>query len=76
MKKVFYAFILLLAQLAVHAQENTTIPKGVVKGPFVWKSNIYPGTERNYWVHVPQQYDAGKPASLMVVQDGIGRAEG
>ena len=29
-----------------------------------------PGTQHTYWVYVPAQYDAAKPASLMVFQDG------
>ncbi|HVV99439.1 MAG TPA: alpha/beta hydrolase-fold protein, partial [Planctomycetaceae bacterium] len=33
-------------------------------------SKIYPGTVRDYWVYVPAQYDASKPACLMVFQDG------
>jgi hypothetical protein len=33
-------------------------------------SKFYPGTERDYWVYVPKQYDTSKPAALMVFQDG------
>ena len=47
---------------------------GEIRGPLVWKSKIYPGTERDYWVYVPKQYDAAKPACVMVVQDGLSRA--
>lgn len=48
------------------------VPQGTVT-KYHWKSeNIYPGTERDYWVYVPQQYDASKPACLMVFQDGEG----
>jgi enterochelin esterase family protein len=36
-----------------------------------WVSrSVYPGTERDYWLYVPQQYDAATPACLMVFQDG------
>ena len=35
-------------------------------------STVYPGTSRTFWVHVPAQYDAAEPASLMVFQDGEG----
>lgn len=52
------------------------VPEGEVKGPFPWKSTIFPGTVRDYWVYVPAQYDAAKPACVMVVQDGLGRAGG
>ncbi len=48
------------------------VPTGTVE-KFSWKeSKIYPGTERDYWVYVPKQYDAAKPACLMVFQDGGG----
>jgi len=37
----------------------------------VWKdSQVFPGTIRRYYVYVPAQYDASKPAALMVFQDG------
>ncbi|MCB1091424.1 MAG: esterase family protein [Verrucomicrobiae bacterium] len=47
------------------------VPKGTVTKQ-VWKSQIYPGTIREYYVYVPAQYDPkGKdPAALMVFQDG------
>ncbi len=50
------------------------VPKGEVKGPFKWTSDIFPGTVRDYWIYVPAQYDASKPACLVVVQDGLSRA--
>jgi sugar lactone lactonase YvrE/enterochelin esterase-like enzyme len=51
------------------------VPAGEVRGPFAWnRSAIYPGTERNYWLYVPAQYDAAKSACVLVVQDGLGRA--
>ncbi len=31
---------------------------------------MFPGTERDYWVYVPKQYDGSKPACVMVFQDG------
>ena len=70
----------------VHAQEDypvhpdsvsrPDVPAGKVEGPFPWASKIFPGTQRNYWVYVPAKYDAQgtEPACLLVVQDGIGRA--
>jgi enterochelin esterase-like enzyme len=46
------------------------IPKGTVT-THVWKdSQIFPGTIRRYYVYVPAEYDAAKPAALMVYQDG------
>ena len=35
-------------------------------------SRIFPGTIRDYWVYVPEEYDAAKPACLMIFQDGGG----
>ncbi len=57
-------------------QVLSQIPKGQIKGPFKFYSTIYPGTERNYWMYVPAQYDASKPANCMIVQDGLSRANG
>jgi len=42
----------------------------------MWRSTIYPGTERSYWIYVPPQYDPDTPTCLMVVQDGLSRAIG
>jgi enterochelin esterase-like enzyme len=50
------------------AQEG--VPKGEIKGPFTLPSQAYPGTQHTYWVYVPAQYDAAKPASLMIFNDG------
>ncbi len=52
------------------------VPEGKVEGPFDWKSRIFPGTDRKYWVYVPAQYDPAKAACVMVVQDGLNRARG
>lgn len=38
-------------------------------------STIYPGTQRNYWIYVPAQYDPQKPACVLIVQDGLTRAK-
>ncbi len=46
------------------------VPKGEIRGPFVIKSNVYPGTQHTYWVYVPAQYDPKVPTALMVFQDG------
>ena len=46
------------------------VPKGEIRGPFVIKSDVYPGTQHTYWVYVPAQYDPKIPTALMVYQDG------
>src|SRR6266705_3833343 len=51
------------------AQEG--VPKGEVTKYTFDKSKIFPGTWREYWVYVPKQYAAAKPAPVMVFQDGL-----
>ena len=55
-------------------QSNSLIKKGVPQGKitkYQWKdSKIYPGTSRDYWIYVPQQYKPSEPAHLMIFQDG------
>jgi len=54
------------------SETQAGVPKGeVTQGQFA-DSKIYPGTQRDYWVYVPAQYDAVEPAALMVFQDGRG----
>jgi len=56
--------------LGPDSQPQAGVPKGRVEGPFVWKSQVFTNTFRQYWIYVPAQYDASKPAALMVFQDG------
>lgn len=58
------------------AMPRDGVPQGSLEGPFLFRSQIFPGTERQYWVYVPANYDATKPPCLMVVQDGMGPAKG
>jgi enterochelin esterase-like enzyme/sugar lactone lactonase YvrE len=54
---------------------DSQVQPGVPKGELTkrtWTSRIFPGTTRDYWVYVPKQYDASKPAAVMVFQDGAG----
>lgn len=46
------------------------VPQGKVAGPFTLPCEVFPGTQHTYWVYVPAQYDAAKPACLMVFNDG------
>ena len=46
------------------------VPQGSVTEFHHVSSSVYPGVARDYWVYVPAQYDAAKPAALMVFQDG------
>ena len=56
--------------LGPDSQVKADVPHGRVEGPFTWHSTIFPGTIRQYWIYVPAQYDAAKPAAVMVFQDG------
>src|SRR5215510_14958733 len=47
------------------------VPKGEVLKFTFDKSQIFPGTTRDYWVYVPAQYKADKPACVFIMQDGI-----
>lgn len=46
------------------------VPKGTLTQQEDWKSTTFPGTTRHWWIYVPAQYDATKPACLYIVQDG------
>jgi gluconolactonase len=46
-------------------------PKGEVTKFSFDKSEVFPGTVRDYWIYVPRQYDPAKPACLYVNQDGV-----
>ncbi len=51
------------------SQRVEGVPQGkVTEG--VWKSTVFAGTIRQYWVYVPAQYDGMTPAAVMVFQDG------
>ncbi|MDX1932889.1 MAG: alpha/beta hydrolase-fold protein [Capsulimonadales bacterium] len=46
------------------------VPRGKLEGPFLFRSRVFAGTVRKYWVYVPTQYEAAKPACVLVFQDG------
>ncbi len=57
--------------LGPDSSRQAGVPQGQVSH-YTWTSKIFPGTTRDYWVYVPAQYSADKPACLMVFQDGEG----
>ena len=59
-------------KLGPDSMEQPGVPKGEITKHSWTESKIYPGTVRDYWVYVPAQYDASKPACVMVFQDGGG----
>lgn len=56
-------------KLGADSERHEGVPKGTVTQKR-WKSNVFPGTERNVYVYAPAQYDPSKPAAVMVFQDG------
>lgn len=74
---------LLLSWFQLHAADDYVlgpdsmpqpgVPEGSLEKLFFNDSKIFPGTERDWWIYVPAQYDPAKPACLMVWQDGGGR---
>lgn len=51
------------------SQRQPGVPQGKVTEHF-WRSKVFDGTERKYWVYVPAQYTPEEPAAVMVFQDG------
>ncbi len=46
------------------------VPQGeLLQGRFA-ESKVFPGTERDYWIYLPAQYDASEPTAVMIFQDG------
>ncbi len=63
-------------ELSEDSKIHTGVPQGEIKGPFRWdQSTIFPGTVRDYSIYIPAQYDANKPCCLLVVQDGLRKAQ-
>jgi enterochelin esterase family protein len=54
------------------AQEKPGVPKGRLEARRHVGRGVYAGVERNVQVYVPAQYDAARPACLLVFQDGSG----
>ncbi|MEJ7607655.1 MAG: hypothetical protein WKF37_15630 [Bryobacteraceae bacterium] len=80
-RKVLGSSLALAGSLAAQAQEYTLgpdsqvqagVPVGKVTKQTWSTSKVYPGTTRDYWIYVPSQYKADKPAAVMIVQDGGG----
>src|SRR5262249_22515984 len=68
-----FAFSLVSAaddyKLGPDSLEQPGVPKGKIT-KHTWTSKVFPGTERDYFVYVPAQYDPNRPACVMVFQDG------
>jgi sugar lactone lactonase YvrE/enterochelin esterase-like enzyme len=57
--------------LGLDSQRQPGVPQGAITH-YTWTSQLFPGTTRDYWVYVPAQYKPGRPACVMVIQDGEG----
>jgi len=82
MARLSWALVLLLLSLPAFAQSPPTplapplsttapAPKGELTKYTFDQSTIFPGTTRDYWIYIPQQYEPAKPACLYVNQDGV-----
>jgi enterochelin esterase family protein len=56
-------------KLGPDSDRQPGVPEGKVSKHH-WSSKIFEGTERDYWIYVPAQYDPKTPACVMVFQDG------
>lgn len=54
------------------SQPQPGVPQGKEEKFPLPVSRFFPGASHDCWVYVPAQYDAAKPAALMVFQDGGG----
>ncbi|HEY1861482.1 MAG TPA: alpha/beta hydrolase-fold protein [Gemmataceae bacterium] len=58
-------------KLGPDSEVHDGVPQGKVTQS-KWTSKIFDGTERDYWIYVPAQYNEKEPACVMVFQDGGG----
>ena len=59
-------------QLGPDSQPQAGVPAGKDEKLALPVSKVFPGANHECWVYVPAQYDAARPAALMVFQDGGG----
>jgi enterochelin esterase-like enzyme len=50
------------------------VPKGIVT-EYTFKSKVFEGTTRKYYLYIPAQYNKENPAAVMVFQDGHAYAD-
>ncbi|MBI1833170.1 MAG: esterase family protein [Planctomycetes bacterium] len=58
-------------KLGPDSLKQAGVPEGKVTQMPPWKSDIFPGAVRDWWVYVPAQYDRDKPTCVMIFQDGV-----
>lgn len=64
----FVPSVLVAFEGAREVQEG--VPQGTITSGVFSESRVFPGTQRNYSVYVPAQYQQSRPANLMVFMDG------
>lgn len=78
MRHLFFCTLLLTTTMSLAAEpykhgpdseRQDGVPQGKVT-KHTWKSKIFEGTTRDYYLYVPAQYDGKTPAAVMVFQDG------
>lgn len=52
--------------------EHADVPRGTLTQHKKFRSKIFDGTSRDWWIYVPAQADGKTPSSVMVFQDGGG----
>ena len=52
------------------AQPQAGVPQGTLTAGRCAPGSVYPGVAHDYQLYVPTQYDAARPAGLIVFQDG------
>jgi enterochelin esterase family protein len=52
-------------------RERPGVPKGRLLPQPRWRSEVFAGTVRDWSIYVPAQYDAARPACVMIFQDGV-----
>ena len=57
-------------KLGPDSMRQPGVPTGTVTKAQWNNSRTFKGTQRDYWVYVPKQYDPQQPACVMVFQDG------
>jgi enterochelin esterase family protein len=58
-------------KLGPDSKQQEGVPHGQAT-KFSWESKVFNGTVRDCWIYAPAQYDAAKPACVMIFQDGGG----
>lgn len=58
--------------LGPDSQESPEIPQGELREFLLEDSKAFPGFQRSWWLYIPRQYRADRPAALMFFNDGGG----